>query len=156
MPTGISGLYKNTKGAAASPKIHDVKIFPEYFDAVESGIKPFEIRYNDRDYKIGDILCLKEFCDGNYTGRETVREICYMIDDPEFCKAGYVVLGLKQSATDTNDGRKNERAQIKDIKVFVKRLKKRLYVNPTIFTQQRYIVNSEIDDLVEEIKGSAG
>lgn len=78
-------------------KTHSVKILPEYFEAVISGEKTFEIRYNDRDYKVGDLLCLKEFCDGDYTGRETVREICYMLDDPTCCKEGYVVLGLKQS-----------------------------------------------------------
>lgn len=33
------------------------------------------------------------------------------------------------------------------------RLKKRLYDNPSIFTQQRYIVVDEIDSLVEEMKG---
>lgn len=75
-------------------KTHSVKILPEYFEAVISGEKTFEIRYNDRDYKVGDSLCLKEFCDGIYTGRETIREICYMIDDPTYCKEGYVVLGL--------------------------------------------------------------
>ena len=78
-------------------KTHSLKILPEYFEAVLSGDKTFEIRYNDRDYKVGDSLCLKEFCDGAYTGRETIREICYMIDDPAYCKEGYVVLGLKQS-----------------------------------------------------------
>ena len=97
MSTGISGLYKNTKGAKASPKTHNIKILPQYFDAIENGTKTFEIRYNDRDYKVGDLLCLREYRDGAYTGRETVREICYMIDDPMFCKEGYVVLGLKQS-----------------------------------------------------------
>lgn len=78
-------------------KIHHVRILPQYFEDILSGIKAFEIRYNDRGYKVGDRLCLKESINGNYTGRETVREICYMIDDPMFCKEGYVVLGLKQS-----------------------------------------------------------
>ena len=77
-------------------KIHDVKVLPQYFEDILSGIKAFEIRYNDRDYKVGDLLCLREYRDGAYTDRETVREICYMIDDPRYCKEGYVVLGLKE------------------------------------------------------------
>ena len=48
-----------------------------------------------------------------------------------------------------------ERGRLKGIKEFAERLKKRLYEKPTIFTQQRYIVNSEIDNLVEEMKGGA-
>ena len=112
MPTGISGLYKNTKGAKESRKTHDVKILPEYFDAVEGGTKTFEIRFNDRDYKVGDLLCLREYHGGAYTGRSITREICYIIDDPEYCKEGYVVLGLRQCVTDTNVGCKSEGEQI--------------------------------------------
>lgn len=39
---------------------HDLKILPRYFDAVEDGSKPFEVRRNDRDYQVGDILLLRE------------------------------------------------------------------------------------------------
>lgn len=74
---------------------HYVKILPEYYMAVESGIKTFEIRFNDRNYKVGDILHLQEFCGGEYTGRVIEKEICYIIDSPEYCKEGFVVLGLK-------------------------------------------------------------
>jgi hypothetical protein len=74
---------------------HYLKIKPQYFIAVECGIKPFEIRFNDRNFMVGDILHLQEFCDGKYTGRELRREVCYMINDPEYCKEGFVVLGLK-------------------------------------------------------------
>ena len=115
MPTGISGLYKNTKGAKVPRKTHDVKILPEYFDAVECGTKTFEIRHNDRDYKVGDLLCLREYHGGAYTGRATIREICYMIDNPEYCKEGYVVLGLRYSATDTNVDGKAENEQIEEM-----------------------------------------
>lgn len=41
--------------------VHKLKLFPEYFDAVANGIKTFEIRKNDRDYKVGDTLHLYEF-----------------------------------------------------------------------------------------------
>lgn len=35
-----------------------MKTKPRYFKAVADGRKPFEIRFNDRDYKIGDQLVL--------------------------------------------------------------------------------------------------
>lgn len=38
--------------------IHELKILPEYFEAVTSGRKQFEIRKNDRDFKVGDQLIL--------------------------------------------------------------------------------------------------
>lgn len=47
------------------------------------------------------------------------------------------------------------RKQSAAIDEFAERLKKRLYDKPSIFTQQRYIVNDEIDKLVEEMKGGA-
>lgn len=37
---------------------HDLKTDPDAFDAVESGRKKFEIRYDDRGYSDGDELVL--------------------------------------------------------------------------------------------------
>ena len=78
-----------------SRKHHYVKILPEYYIAVEKGIKTFEIRFHDRDYQVGDILHLQEYCGDQYTSRELTKEICYMIEKPEYCKEGFVVLGIK-------------------------------------------------------------
>lgn len=80
-------------------KEHYVKIAPEYFEAIDQGVKGFEIRFNDRNYKVGDILCLREYCDERYTGRELKREICYIVDDARFCKEGFVVLGITAKTT---------------------------------------------------------
>ena len=40
--------------------IHSFKILPEYFRAIETGEKTFEVRFNGRDFANGDILCLRE------------------------------------------------------------------------------------------------
>ena len=39
--------------------IHVLKCWPQYYRAIESGAKTWEIRKNDRDYQYGDILCLR-------------------------------------------------------------------------------------------------
>ena len=82
-------------GERMSRQHHYVKILPEYYIAVDNGTKTFEIRFNDRNYKVGDILHLQEFCGGQYTSRELTKEICYMIDSPDYCKDGFVVLGIR-------------------------------------------------------------
>jgi len=41
-------------------KTHELKLDIKYFDDVKSGKKNFEIRKNDRDFKVGDILELKK------------------------------------------------------------------------------------------------
>lgn len=76
-------------------KTHELKILPEYFKAQEDGIKNFEIRKNDRDYKVGDWIYLKEYDPQTkmYTGRYIFAEITYITDYMQ--KSGYVVLGTK-------------------------------------------------------------
>jgi hypothetical protein len=43
------------------PNVHLLKIHPCYFKEVASGKKTFELRINDRDYKSGDTLRLREY-----------------------------------------------------------------------------------------------
>ena len=40
---------------------HELKLDIKYFDDVKNGKKNFEIRKNDRNYKVGDILELRAF-----------------------------------------------------------------------------------------------
>lgn len=47
-------------------KTHELKLDINYFEDVKSGKKNFEIRKNDRDFQIGDILELKIFDGGKY------------------------------------------------------------------------------------------
>ena len=77
-------------------KIHELKILPEYYDAVRCGDKRFEIRKNDRDFHTGDILRLKEWDGNQYTGEEldaVVRYIYHGIDEYGLAE-GYCVLSI--------------------------------------------------------------
>jgi ASC-1-like (ASCH) protein len=82
---------------------HSVKIIPAYFDAVKNGLKTFEIRKLDRDYKIGDTLILSEWQPetlsvGSYTGRRAYATILYILTHdlfPDGIKDGYGILGIR-------------------------------------------------------------
>ena len=43
----------------AAPGTHELKTDPDTFDAVASGAKTYEIRMNDRGFKVGDVLVLR-------------------------------------------------------------------------------------------------
>ncbi len=55
------------------------KLLPEFFGAVESGQKKFELRLNDVEINEGDTLVLKEWDPEieQYIGRELERECTY-------------------------------------------------------------------------------
>lgn len=73
--------------------VHELKILPKYFKAQKDGIKNFEIRKNDRDYKVGDGIYLREYdpTDKKYTGRRILVKVTYITDYKQ--REGYVVLG---------------------------------------------------------------
>lgn len=74
--------------------IHQLKILPEYYQAVVSGNKTFEIRKNDRNFKVGDLLMLEEWNNGKYTGKTCYVKVSYICDYEQ--KENIVVLGIKK------------------------------------------------------------
>ena len=77
---------------------HELKILPEYYDAVALKTKTFEIRKNDRNFHVGDELILKEWDGGNYTGRELRRYVSYILFDWQAgLKDGYCIMSIKSS-----------------------------------------------------------
>jgi hypothetical protein len=78
-------------------QIHTLKIQPKYFTEVLHGKKNFELRKDDRDYQVGDLITLQEYENGTYTGKEIKNiPINYILRDcPEYgLKEGYCILGL--------------------------------------------------------------
>ena len=56
------------------------KIHPEYFDAIQSGKKTYELRLADWNCTEGDILVLQEWNPKTkkYTGREIKKTVTYI------------------------------------------------------------------------------
>jgi hypothetical protein len=65
---------------------HELKVWPEEFEKVWVGDKTHEYRRNDRGYKVGDVLLLREFQPVGeiYTGRELVAKISAISRGPEW------------------------------------------------------------------------
>lgn len=75
---------------------HELKTYPKYFENVISGRKKFEVRKNDRNFCVGDMLILKEWDNIIYSGREVKTEVIYMLDDKFIgIQPGYVVMGIE-------------------------------------------------------------
>lgn len=73
--------------------IHELKCMPEYFQAVKSGVKTFELRKDDRPFAIGDTLILREWTGDAYTGDSWRVEITYIVRGA-WLAHGYVALGI--------------------------------------------------------------
>lgn len=91
---------------------HNLKTWSCYFTEVLAGNKTFELRKNDRDYKVGDILNLIEVDETKsweqvespnvtskvyaLTGRTCQRAITYILEGGQFgLDKDYVILGMK-------------------------------------------------------------
>lgn len=77
---------------------HHLKTWPSFFVDVQRGIKTFEVRKDDREFSVGDILILQEFdpMSKKYTGFELSRSIIYKLNGGYFgIEAGYCILGIK-------------------------------------------------------------
>lgn len=78
------------------PITHDLKIYPEFFSAVSTGVKRAELRKNDRDYRVGDTLHLMETPRGSchQTGEFINVKITHIVDVGEWMP-GYVLLSVE-------------------------------------------------------------
>lgn len=79
-----------------SNKVHELKILPEYYKNVKNGNKTFELRENNRNYKVGDCLILKEFNNNQFTGNQVIVVIKYILDQyKDIIKENYVIMSIE-------------------------------------------------------------
>ncbi len=81
------------------------KIWPEYFEAVASGDKTFELRLGDFECSAGDVLVLREWNPETkeYTGRQVEKQVSYVVktkgqkfwSEEDVAKHGFQVIGFR-------------------------------------------------------------
>ena len=73
---------------------HELKILPEYFEALRSSRKKFELRRNDRGFSVGDILILREWNGKDYSGRCVRCHVDYMLENCDGLDPRYVIMSV--------------------------------------------------------------
>lgn len=60
---------------------HELKCWPDFYKRVVSGEKTFELRKDDRGFRGGDQLWLREWDHARqvYTGRECIVDVPYLL-----------------------------------------------------------------------------
>jgi hypothetical protein len=86
-------------------QVHELKSWPECFDALDNKSKSFELRKDDRGYAVGDVLVLKEYepDTSTYSGRWCRRRVVHVlrgaghgcITPLKGLAVGFVILGLE-------------------------------------------------------------
>jgi hypothetical protein len=76
--------------------LHELKIHPDPFRAIQDLTKTFEFRKADRDYKIGDILILREYHPlMAYTGSYALRKVIYILREGFGLPDGYCIMSVR-------------------------------------------------------------
>jgi len=89
---------------------HELKIWPEHYSLIDSNIKQFEIRRNDRDYRAGDTVHMREWNPDKYlyTGKSLRRKITCVVVGASGLRPGYCVIGLT-TVTDDPQGKEERK-----------------------------------------------
>ena len=87
-------------------KLHELKILNKYFDDVLIGKKTFELRKNDRDYQVGDLIHFIPAFENDIHNLDILRiinndnvyRITYVLKDVEYygLDKEFCILGIKK------------------------------------------------------------
>jgi len=107
--------HPNPRNVESSDKdalrIHEVKSWPQYFQPVLLGKKIWEYRINDRDYKVGDLILMREWVNGDFiradretrfTGKWVLAEISSVHGGLPGMAEGYCILNIFVHEVGTN------------------------------------------------------
>ncbi len=112
-PAGKDEEHHTLESVMAQQRTHYLKTWPKFFQDVKMGRKPFEIRKNDRDFRVGDILALFEWDPKvkietshrayqetgpvGYTNSKPLRvRVTYILEGIFGIQPGYVVMGIEK------------------------------------------------------------
>lgn len=96
----VWGPYPDQEWAALEagivPSEHVLKTWPESFQAVWEMKKLFEIRKDDRGFRAGDRIWLREYdpAADSYSGRAIHAIVTYVTNFPDGLRDGYVAMSL--------------------------------------------------------------
>lgn len=89
-------------------RVHNLKTWPEEFEATRTGAKSFEYRINDRDFKPFEFLLLEEWNPetkptaenpginpGHYTGRKLICIVTYILYQGFGLAPNHCVMSIK-------------------------------------------------------------
>jgi hypothetical protein len=92
-------MTTDTLEALREAREHNLKTWPEAYDAVYADLKPWEFRKNDRDYRVGDTLRLLRWSPDSetYTGEEMRRRVVWILEGGRFgVPEGYCIMTLSR------------------------------------------------------------
>lgn len=76
-------------------KVHKLKVLSQFYEALETGEKTFELRKDDRGFKAGDFLLLQEWdSKTGYSGRSVKRLVTYLLAGHPWLAKDYVAMAL--------------------------------------------------------------
>lgn len=76
--------------------IHDLKVLPQYLKRLKNFSKTSEVRFNDRDYQVGDQCNLFELKNGQTTVMADFQYKITHVHTGLGMQEGYVVLSFKK------------------------------------------------------------
>ena len=83
-------------------KLHELKILHKYLVDVSIGSKTFELRKNDRDYQVGDLIHFIDIKEDDTTSKNSMNE-CQIepyIDDSTLYRITYVLKDVEKYGLD--------------------------------------------------------
>jgi len=74
--------------------LHKLKTVQPFFRDIWEGVKTFDVRFNDRNFQVGDRILLVEYGLNGYGDNAILCEVIYLFKGILMLKEGYVVLGI--------------------------------------------------------------
>lgn len=95
----VDAMFAAANSIPEGPQRHELKVWPEYYAAIDAGKKTLELRKDDRGFQVGDSLLLREFDPktGIY-GESCERVVTHIVQGGHFGIAdGYVAMSISEA-----------------------------------------------------------
>lgn len=79
-PGAEEALRRQMETLDNAPRVHECRSWSHLFQPIIDGVKTHDLRIDDRNYRVGDLIHLREYdiAKGEYTGREAMVQITYI------------------------------------------------------------------------------